>query len=114
MNLFRLLHLSFAVVDYVSVVETFTAIPINIAHFRRGGPLKAKASDLFETLSEVTLGEADRSFQLGLGFEKNGLPRKSAAAFHEAANLYQSFLDSHRASNKENTFDHVTTLDPES
>jgi hypothetical protein len=38
-------------------------------------------------------GEADRAFRLGLQLEKAGLARAASAAFHEAATLYQCFLD---------------------
>jgi tetratricopeptide (TPR) repeat protein len=50
------------------------------------------------------LGEADRSFRQGIQLEKNGQARKAASAFHEAATLYQCFLDS------PTEFGHVTTL----
>ncbi|KAL7548913.1 hypothetical protein ACHAWF_012181, partial [Thalassiosira exigua] len=38
-------------------------------------------------------GEADRAFRLGIQLEKAGLARAASAAFHEAATLYQCFLD---------------------
>lgn len=61
-------------------------------------------------------GEADRSFELGVELEKNGLARASAAAFHEAATLYQCFLDNYRGNSSDgsgNEFGHVTTLSPD-
>mmetsp|Transcript_1420 Transcript_1420/g.1937 ORF Transcript_1420/g.1937 Transcript_1420/m.1937 type:complete len:447 (+) Transcript_1420:165-1505(+) len=49
-------------------------------------------------------GQADRAFRLGIQLEKNGRSRKASAAFHEAATLYQCFLDS------KSEFGHVTSL----
>lgn len=68
-------------------------------------------------------GEADRAFQLGIQLEKAGLARASSAAFHEAATLYQCYLDHHAtstaaasSSSKDapaiNIFQHVTSLSP--
>eukprot|EP00594_Rhizosolenia_setigera_P006453 CAMPEP_0178949842 /NCGR_PEP_ID=MMETSP0789-20121207/6297_1 /TAXON_ID=3005 /ORGANISM="Rhizosolenia setigera, Strain CCMP 1694" /LENGTH=387 /DNA_ID=CAMNT_0020630453 /DNA_START=178 /DNA_END=1338 /DNA_ORIENTATION=+ len=51
-------------------------------------------------------GEGDRAFKLGDELEKNGLMRASAAAFHEAATLYQCYLDAEDGAE----FQHVTTL----
>ena len=51
------------------------------------------------------VGQADRAFRLGITLEKNGQSRKASAAFHEAATLYQCFLDSKAE------FGHVTCLD---
>lgn len=67
------------------------------------------------SLSSV-FGEADRSFRLGVELEKNGLARASAASFHEAATLYQCFLDNTRGNSTNvgsNEFGHVTVLDPD-
>jgi hypothetical protein len=38
-------------------------------------------------------GEADRAFRQGIQLEKAGLARAASAAFHEAATLYQCFVD---------------------
>lgn len=38
-------------------------------------------------------GEADRAFRLGIQLEKAGLARAASVAFHEAATLYQCFVD---------------------
>ena len=67
-------------------------------------------------------GEADRAFQLGIQLEKAGLARAASAAFHEAATLYQCYLDHHAtstaatSSSKDtpaiNIFQHVTSLSP--
>lgn len=50
------------------------------------------------------VGEADRAFRTGIALEKNGLARAASAAFHEAATLFQCFLDS------DEEFDHVTSM----
>jgi len=50
------------------------------------------------------VGQADRAFRLGIQLEKNGQARKASASFHEAATLYQCFLDSKKE------FGHVTSL----
>jgi tetratricopeptide (TPR) repeat protein len=52
----------------------------------------------------TVVGEADRAFRLGLLLEKNGQARKASASFHEAATLYQCYLDS------KSEFAHVTSL----
>jgi len=53
------------------------------------------------------MGQADRAFRLGIQLEKNGQARKATASFHEAATLYQCFLDS------KSEFGHVTSLSEE-
>ena len=50
------------------------------------------------------VGQADRAFCLALSFEKNGQARRASTSFHEAATLYQCFLDS------PGEFGHVTGL----
>lgn len=77
----------------------------------------------FQAADTVVVGEADRAFQLGMQLEKIGQARAASAAFHEAATLYQCFLDHHRSSDASedsdanegtvpNEFGHVTGLDP--
>jgi tetratricopeptide (TPR) repeat protein len=57
------------------------------------------------TASALTVvGEADRAFRLGILLEKNGQARKASASFHEAATLYQCYLDS------KSEFAHITSL----
>ncbi|GAX12654.1 hypothetical protein FisN_13Lh125 [Fistulifera solaris] len=53
------------------------------------------------------VGEADRAFRLGVLLEKNGQARKASASFHEAATLYQCFVD------RKSEFGHVTCLPEE-
>jgi hypothetical protein len=55
----------------------------------------------------TVVGEADRAFRQGLQFEKSGQPRAANSAFHEAATLYQCFLD------LDSCFGHVTSLSKE-
>jgi len=50
------------------------------------------------------IGEADRSLRLGIELERSGQARAAFAALHEAATLYQCFMDS------EDDFAHVTAL----
>jgi len=50
------------------------------------------------------VGEADRAFKHAITLEKNGRARSAAGAFHEAATLYQCFLDS------PSEFGHVTAF----
>ena len=47
------------------------------------------------------MGEADRSFRRGLTLEKAGMARAASAAYHEAATLYQCFLDFHGGGGEE-------------
>lgn len=41
----------------------------------------------------LVVGEADRSFRQGMQYERFGLFRAATESFHEAATLYQCFLD---------------------
>lgn len=53
----------------------------------------------------AVIGEADRAFRRGNQLDKSGQPRAATGAFHEAATLFQCFLD------LESCFGHVTSLD---
>ena len=70
-------------------------------------------------------GDADRAFRLGMRLERAGHARSASAAFHEAATLYQCFLDGTNdddgrrtttpddvvvATTTTNVFRHVTSL----
>lgn len=76
-------------------------------------PKRPTTSLAVSTLSTAT-GEADRAFRLGIQLEKFGLARSASAAFHEAATLYQCFLDfdtnNSSVDGETNRFQHVTTL----
>ena len=52
----------------------------------------------------TVIGEADRAFRQGLQLDKAGQPRAANSAFHEAATLYQCFLE------LEDCFNHVSNL----
>lgn len=52
----------------------------------------------------TVVGEADRAFRRGMQLDKSGQPRLANSAFHEAATLYQCFLD------LPESFGHVTSL----
>jgi hypothetical protein len=51
-----------------------------------------EASYSSQSISTAT-GDADRAFRDGMALEKLGLARSASASFHEAATLYQCFLD---------------------
>jgi len=53
------------------------------------------------------IGEADRAFRRGTQLDKSGQPRLASAAFHEAATLFQCFLE------LPENFEHVTNLSAE-
>ena len=53
----------------------------------------------------TVIGEADRAFRRGNQLDKSGQPRAATGAFHEAATLFQCFLD------LESCFGHVTSLE---
>ncbi|GFH55651.1 hypothetical protein CTEN210_12127 [Chaetoceros tenuissimus] len=55
------------------------------------------------TLERLPNAEADRAFRYAISLESAGLPRTAHAAYHEAATLFQCFLDS-------TEFSHVTNL----
>mmetsp|Transcript_31140 Transcript_31140/g.73404 ORF Transcript_31140/g.73404 Transcript_31140/m.73404 type:complete len:245 (+) Transcript_31140:186-920(+) len=52
----------------------------------------------------AVIGEADRAFRRGTQLEKSGQPRLASGAFHEAATLFQCFLE------LPENFEHVTDL----
>eukprot|EP00533_Pseudo-nitzschia_delicatissima_P015050 CAMPEP_0197278800 /NCGR_PEP_ID=MMETSP1432-20130617/19185_1 /TAXON_ID=44447 /ORGANISM="Pseudo-nitzschia delicatissima, Strain UNC1205" /LENGTH=456 /DNA_ID=CAMNT_0042745231 /DNA_START=149 /DNA_END=1519 /DNA_ORIENTATION=- len=52
----------------------------------------------------TVIGEADRAFQRGSQLDKSGQPRLASGAFHEAATLFQCFLE------LPENFGHVTNL----
>lgn len=52
----------------------------------------------------AVIGEADRAFRRGTQLDKSGQPRLASAAFHEAATLFQCFLE------LPENFEHVTNL----
>ena len=52
----------------------------------------------------TVIGEADRAFQRGSQLDKSGQPRLASDAFHEAATLFQCFLE------LPENFGHVTNL----
>lgn len=58
----------------------------------RNGSSITRIVALRSSISAAT-GDADRAFRLGIQLEKEGLTRAASAAFHEAATLYQCFID---------------------
>eukprot|EP00571_Detonula_confervacea_P010729 CAMPEP_0172297804 /NCGR_PEP_ID=MMETSP1058-20130122/695_1 /TAXON_ID=83371 /ORGANISM="Detonula confervacea, Strain CCMP 353" /LENGTH=490 /DNA_ID=CAMNT_0013006997 /DNA_START=46 /DNA_END=1518 /DNA_ORIENTATION=+ len=73
----------------------------------RGGTGTPTSLHAVSSSISTATGEADRAFRLGIQLEKAGLARAASAAFHEAATLYQCFLDQ---SPSTNSFQHVTSL----
>jgi len=71
--------------------------------------LKATAAVLTNETNDIPLssirGEADRAFRSGMVLEKNGQARAASASFHEAATLFQCYLDC------DNEFQHVSMID---
>lgn len=74
-------------------------------------------STLFSSFSQLieerpitwnsVVGEADRAFRRGIQLDKSGQPRLASGDFHQAATLYQCFLD------LPENFGHVTNLNEE-
>jgi tetratricopeptide (TPR) repeat protein len=52
-----------------------------------------QSSALLEASTGVAVGEADRCFRQGMALVRLGQDRAASAAFHEAATLYQCYLD---------------------
>jgi hypothetical protein len=57
-----------------------------------------------DKVHSTAIGEADRAFRQGIHLEKSGQSRAANSAFHEAATLFQCYLE-------EDAFGHVTNLD---
>ena len=72
-----------------------------------GQPFNAYYQPSMENLP-VSMGDADCAFRHGVNLEQRGLCRTAHAAYHEAATLYQCFLDQDI---KPHEFSHVTELD---
>lgn len=96
--------------------SAFTPLPLNKdqrrhATFQLASTVQATAAVLTSEATDIPLssirGEADRAFRTGMVLEKNGQARAASAAFHEAATLFQCFLDCGEE------FQHVTSLQRE-
>ncbi len=71
-------------------------------------PLSSLAQLVDEPLAwNAVIGEADRAFRRGNQLDKSGQPRLASDAFHEAATLFQCFLE------LPENFGHVTNLNKE-
>ena len=106
------------------------SLPLTVAFSTSPAMVRSKPKVRISSLQVASsiaaaTGEADQAFQLGIQLEKAGLARAASAAFHEAATLYQCYLDHHATStvaasstdqDKEaspfNIFQHVTSLSP--
>ena len=106
-------------------INAFTANTITYRNNHRGnkndrqGQLRksqCSPSSLSSSLAQLidepvawnaVIGEADRAFRRGTQLDKSGQPRLASAAFHEAATLFQCFLE------LPDNFKHVTNLSEE-
>ena len=75
-------------------------------------PSSLSLSSLAQLIDEpvawnAVIGEADRAFRRGTQLDKTGQPRLASGAFHEAATLFQCFLE------LPENFEHVTNLSEE-
>mmetsp|Transcript_7076 Transcript_7076/g.16003 ORF Transcript_7076/g.16003 Transcript_7076/m.16003 type:complete len:453 (-) Transcript_7076:219-1577(-) len=78
----------------------------------RRPPSSLSLSSLAQLIDEpvawnAVIGEADRAFRRGTQLDKTGQPRLASGAFHEAATLFQCFLE------LPENFEHVTNLSEE-
>ena len=93
----------------------FSSLNVAQTSSRRGHATSKTSTSLQSSIATAT-GDADRAFRLGIQLEKAGLARAASAAFHEAATLYQCFLDQPKhaegddAEQPTNIFQHVTSL----
>jgi len=89
-----------------SIAKAFivTTLFSDTKQYRKIQPLRSFAQ-LID--GPAVVGEADRAFRRGMQLDKSGQPRLSSAAFHEAATLFQCFLE------LPESFRHVTNLDEE-
>jgi len=83
-----------AILSFTHNALSFTSLPGLRPIILAPSTSTSSTTSLFQTTSLATAtGEADRAFRLGIQLEKAGLARAASAAFHEAATLYQCFLD---------------------
>lgn len=75
----------------------------------RGSTLGSSLAQLIDepVAWNSVIGEADRAFRRGEELDKSGQPRLATGAFHEAATLYQCFLE------LPENFEYVTNLSKE-
>ena len=77
-------------------------------HHSPSSSLHSLAQLIDEPLAwNAVIGEADRAFRRGNQLDKSGQPRLASDAFHEAATLFQCFLE------LPENFGHVTSLNRE-
>ncbi|KAL7496845.1 hypothetical protein ACHAWT_005196 [Skeletonema menzelii] len=105
----------------IQVITSFSCLPAVVSKPKTRILPSLNVAASTSSISTAT-GEADRAFQLGIQLEKAGLARAASAAFHEAATLYQCYLDHTAAASSTdeenisapntNIFQHVTSLSP--
>jgi hypothetical protein len=104
-----------AVVLATTFFGTATAFSTSCDIFpHRGQSPSSSSSSLGSTIAQLidepitwnsVVGEADRAFRRGTQLDKTGQPRLASGDFHQAATLYQCFLD------LPENFGHVTNLE---
>lgn len=88
-----------------TTTTTTNAFSTTIRSIAQTTHLRSLAQLIDEPLAwNTVIGEADRAFQRGSQLDKSGQPRLASDAFHEAATLFQCFLE------LPENFGHVTNL----
>ena len=77
-----------------ATADTSPSVPSHASQRRASSTSLSVAAGIdIITNDGLVVGEADRSFRQGMQYERFGLFRAAAESFHEAATLYQCFLD---------------------
>jgi hypothetical protein len=104
--------LLWALASFISISSAFVISTVN--HCTTS--LKPSSFSLFSSFAQLieepitlnsVVGEADRAFRRGMQLDKSGQPRLASGDFHQAATLYQCYLD------LPENFGHVTCLTEE-
>jgi Macrocin-O-methyltransferase (TylF) len=102
----KTLSVMLSVVLVLGVVSLTNAFVRQSASTTSLSPLHSSVAKLIEepiTWNSV-VGDADRAFRRGIQLDKSGQPRLASGDFHQAATLYQCYLD------LPENFGHVTSL----
>ncbi|KAG7356731.1 macrocin-O-methyltransferase [Nitzschia inconspicua] len=98
------------VLVFVLATSTVTAFVTQSTNCNRHSSTSTSLHSTFAQLIEEpitwnsVIGEADRAFRRGIQLDKSGQPRLASGDFHQAATLYQCYLD------LPENFGHVTSL----
>jgi len=107
------MKLAFFIISFGAIITKGKTFVFTVQDFHSTRPPssahKATANILTNEKTEIPLssirGEADRAFRTGMVLEKNGQARAASYAFHEAATLFQCYIDC------DNEFQHVSSLE---